>query len=165
MKPVTTIALRRNTAIKSEALVESTTLSMIREEIPEGAMLWSFDPTVPANEELVYCVDGEGTREWTQHVEHGFGLVNWAAKKVLIPNETTGDLTAAIRVTLIDKDRETLCFVSTGIAASLDLLRTFRGDGPYEPPIFVVFRQVKTRRGFATLKMRPAPTVEGGKTK
>lgn len=162
---VTTIAVRRNTAVLAESLVEHPTLNMLREEVANGTMMFSFDPSVPANEPLVFLADGEGTRDVDQHLEHPFNMVNWCVKKVMLPNVDTGVESPAIRVVLIDDEMETLAFASVGIAASLDLIRTLRGDGPYAPPIPVVFKRVQTRRGFSTIKMRPAVTPAVKKTK
>jgi hypothetical protein len=162
MTAKTTIAVRRNTAMQTQSLVEAPCLSLLRQEVPDGSMIWSFDPSDPQNEALVYAVDGQGTREWTQHTSDPFCLTNWACKRVLMESEQTGDLQPALRITLIDDDDETLSFVSVGIAASLDLIRTLRGDGPYSPPIPLVVTQIKTRKGFSTLKLRP---VMGQKNK
>lgn len=155
MTAVTTIAIRRNTAIRTQTLVEVPVLGLIREEVPDGSMIFSFDPNIPANEPLIFLTDGEATRDVDQHLVHPFNLVNWVVKKILIPHLETGELSPAVRVVLIDDENETLSFSSVGVAASLDLIRTLRGDGPYEPPIPVTFSRVKTRRGFNTIKMRP----------
>lgn len=162
---VTTIAVRRNTAIAAQSLVEQPTLNLLREEVPDGTMIFSFDPSDRAHEHLVFAADGEGTREVDQHLDHPFNLVNWVAKKIAIPDDQTGVESPAVRVTLLDNEGDTISFVSVGIAASLDLIRTLRGDGPYEPPIPVTFRRVKTRRGFSTIKMRPVATPAAKKPK
>lgn len=160
---VTTIAIRRNTAVIASSLVDHPTLSLLREETPQGQMVFGFDPSVPANESWIFAADGESTRDVDQHLAHPFNLVTWVAKKIIVPDLDTGIESPAVRLTLIDDEGETLSFASVGIAASLDLIRTLRGDGPYQPPIPVTFKRVKTRRGFSTIKM--SPVMEPKKTK
>lgn len=155
MSAKTTIAIRRNTAMATQSLVEVPCLSLLRPEVAEGQMLWSFDPTDPQNEALVYLVDGQATREWTQHVSEPFQFVAWTAKAVMVESTETGELVRAVRIVLIDNNRDTLAFASTGVAASLDLIRTLRGDGPYDPPIPLVVLPLKTRGGRQTLKLIP----------
>lgn len=158
MTATTKIAVRRNTAVATTSLVGTPCLSLLRDECAEGASIWSFDPSLPVNEPLVWLVDLPGTREWTQHVAEPFGLVQWAVKRIMMTNDETGEELPALRVVLIGAGEETMSFVSTGIAASLDLIRTLRGDGPYEPEIPVIVVPVKTRHGFNTLKLRPVAT-------
>ena len=158
MTTTTTVAIRRNTAVTASSLVDVPVLSLLREEVPDGTLIFGFDPAVPVHEAWIFAADGDGTREVDQHLEHPFGLHTWVAKRVKIPDIDTGDETVGVRITLIDDEGETLTFVSVGIAASLDLIRTLRGDGPYQPVIPVIFKRVKTRRGFNTIKMRPVTT-------
>jgi hypothetical protein len=146
---------RRNTAILTTSLVMLPCMSLLRDEVEIGAKIWSFDPSDPAMEALVYLVDGQGTREWTQHVAEPFCLVNWAVQKITMSHPETGEDRPALRVVLIDDNDETLSFVSVGIAASLDTIRTLKGDGPYSPTIPLVIVPLKTRSGFNTYKLRP----------
>jgi hypothetical protein len=155
MSEKSTAIARRNTAIMTQSLVEVPCMSLLRSEVADGTMIWSFDPSDPALETLVFQVDGSGTREWTQHIAEPFCLVNWAVKRIMMANEETGDEQPALRIILIDDNDETMTFVSVGIAASLDLIRTLRGDGPYSPPIPLIVLPIKTRKGFQTLKLRP----------
>lgn len=130
-------------------------MSLMRTEQVEGATLWSFDPVDARNESAVFAADNPGSREWTQHLTEPFSLVNWIARRIELTDDETGESSPAIRIVLLDDHGDTMTFVSVGIGASLDLIRTLRGDGPYDPPIPVVVLPVKTRRGHQTLKLRP----------
>jgi hypothetical protein len=59
-----------------------------------------------------------------------------------------------VRVVLISPDRETLPFTSQGVVSSLDLVRTLKGDGPYDPPINVSVRPQRTSGGFTLYRLR-----------
>ena len=156
---------RRNTAVVTGSLVESPCLALLRDEVPEGAMIFSFDPTSEENEDKVFDADANGTKDWVQHTEHPFSMVHWVAKRILMPRPDSTDVQPCIRIVLIDSEGETISFVSIGIAASLDLIRTLRGDGPYDPPIPVVFARIKTSSGRQTIKMRPIPVAPPVKPK
>lgn len=147
----------RGTAYMASSLVETPSMSLLRDEIPEGALMFSFDPSDPDNEQMVFKSAKDGTRTWEQHIEHPFKIVNWVVKKIMLPNETTKELNPAVRIVFFDDEGETLVFVSVGVAMDLDLIRTLRGDGPYNPPIPVTVSAVKTRNGFKTLRLTPVP--------
>lgn len=165
MKPTAVSKINRNTAILATSLVENSCRNLTRDEVPVGAAVWGFDPTDPANEPQVFAADDPGTREWTQHTTEPFNLRSWVAKKIELTDPETGTVSTAVRTSIFDNEGESMTFVSVGIIASLDLFRTLRGDGPYEPPIPVVVSQVKTRSGFSTLKLRPVQTGQGNKSK
>lgn len=155
MKSTVIAKANRNTAVATTSLVSIPCLSLLRDEVSEGACIWSFDPSLPENEAKVWAVDLPGSREWIQHVAEPFNLVDWCVKRIVMENEETGDEVPALRVVLMGTDGDTMSFVSVGVAASLDLIRTLRGDGPYDPPIPIVVVPVKTRHGYNTLKLRP----------
>lgn len=64
-----------------------------------------------------------------------------------------GEVIPMPRVVLIGPAGETMQFVSEGAIASLDLIRSLMGDGPWEPPLPLSIVKVKTRRGFKTYRL------------
>lgn len=154
---VTTITVRRNTALTMKGVVEQPVVAMARDDTPEGSWLFGFDPGDMRNEHWVFAADGEATREANQHFAEPFYLVTWAAKRIALQSEETSEASPHARVILIDPNGETLSFVSLGVLASLDLIRSLRGDGPYDPPIPVLVTEAKTRHGFRVYKLRIKP--------
>jgi hypothetical protein len=79
---------------------------------------------------------------------HGVQLVN--------DNEETID---ASRVVIIAEDGKTYSTVAEGARSSLGNLFAIFGLPPYNPPLSIVAREVKTRRGFYTLNIIPVETI------
>lgn len=154
-KPTTQLAVRRNTAVTSAKTLEQPATSFIRDDVAEGSYLFGFDPGIPANEPLVYACEQQATHEASQHLTEPFRLWCWAVKKVAVKDANSGDTIPAVRLVLIDPDGETLAFVSMGAVLSLDMLRQLKGDGPYDPPIPVYVREIKTRQGWRLYKFVP----------
>lgn len=66
-----------------------------------------------------------------------------------------GEITEPVRCVLMDGNGDNRAFVSDGVAKDLaDLIRMF-GLGPYDPPIRVKVRQIKTRKGFRMYTLVP----------
>jgi hypothetical protein len=137
--------------------MENPVSSLLADEVPEGSWIFGFDAMKEENEELVFLCDDDATKEWVQHVERPFWLYTWSARRIMMTNKDTKETLPAVRVVLVDADRETMSFVSVGAVASLDLIRTLRGDGPYDKPIPVIVKQVKTGNGFHTYKLKVLP--------
>lgn len=160
--------VRRNTAVSAVGALTNPVAGLLAPDVAEGSYILSFDPTDVRNESLLFSVDSESECEAEDFIHKPFPIVNWAAKRVNLTDPETGEVTAHIRVTLIDGAGTTLSFVSIGIAASLDLIRTLRGDGPYDPPYCVYVKSLKTRRGFRLYRLFPAAesdSTESGKVK
>lgn len=164
-KQTTEIALKRNTAIALASVVSQPCLTMIGDTIPVGSYLLGFDPSGPDGERLLYSADDNATREANQHFSEPFYFTTWACKKVLIRDSKTGGEVPAVRTVLFDPEFETLAFVSEGALASLDMIRTRKGDGPYDPPIPVVVKEVKTRAGWRIYKIIPVSALRDSSSK
>jgi len=160
---VTAIAKRSNTAIKTAGVLEQPTIGMTNGDVPEGSWLFGFDPGDVRNEHLVFAADGEATREANQHFVEPFMLSTWAVKRITLQSDETSEAQPHARVILIDPNGETLAFVSLGVIGSLDLIRSLRGDGPYDPAIPVIVTEAKTRHGFRVYKLRIAPPAPPAK--
>ena len=102
----------------------------------------------------MFSLDANATREPNQHYTEPFHLVTWGVKRVVLQGENSGESIDHVRTVLIDKDGETLSFVSMGVLGSLDLIRALRGDGPYDPPIPIVVTEATTRNKFRVWKLR-----------
>lgn len=151
--------IRRNTAVALSGVLSQPAMGMMDASVPDGALLFGFDATDPANEMLVFAANDDATREPNQHYQTPFMLYTWAVKHIILAadEKTAGGPHA--RLVLMDKDGETLSFVSQGALSSFDLIRTMRGDGPYDPPLPILVGESKTRHGFRVFKLRIAAPV------
>ena len=66
-----------------------------------------------------------------------------------------GEAIKASRLVIIDKDGKTYSTVADGARSSLGNLFNIFGLPPFNPPLKIVAREVKTRRGFYTLNIVP----------
>lgn len=146
--------IRKVSAVVVSSIVENRLSAMLPDSVPVGQMIFGFDPTDPANEADVLRVDEKGTRDWTQHTTEPFLLRTWAAHKVEKPDEDTGEMKVYVRVVLLDPDGETLTFGSKGVVQSLDMIRTLRGDGPYDPPLKITVVRIALGGERQYLKLR-----------
>jgi len=151
---VTALTVNRNTAVSAAGILQQPAVAMTSESIPEGSYLFGFEPTIPANEHWVFAADAEATKEPNQCYSEPFQLVTWAVKRINITDLEGGPDIVHARLILIDPNDETLSFVSVGALGSLDLIRTLRGDGPYDPPIPIIVQEAKTRGNFRVYKLR-----------
>ncbi|HET6917663.1 MAG TPA: hypothetical protein VFH56_16370 [Acidimicrobiales bacterium] len=94
----------------------------------------------------------------TESVEQTpFPVRYYYAHQVELANQRTGEVEERTRLVLISPELETCSFVSGGILDSLDLLRRFKGDGPYDPPLCVLAARQKTRGGNTMLRLEYVP--------
>lgn len=128
---------------------------LLDSDTPDGYMVANIAPEHEDFEDVLFATEEPSTREWTQHTEKPFPMVYWVAKRVTLTDEANGNPVPVVRITLISPELETVSFASLGILSSLDLIRSVRGDGPYDPAIGLVFKEVKTRRGWKMIRMRP----------
>lgn len=101
------------------------------------AMKATSQPTVPV----------EGARDIP------FPMKWYYCHLVPLVNNATGEVDDRIRVVLISPEGETLACMSAGVIDSLDMIRRFEGDGPYDPPIPVRFTLQKTRSNRTVQRM------------
>jgi len=147
--------IKRDTAVLTVGLVRQPARSLMADDVPVGSYLLNFDPGADGSAELLYVAEESATREALQHVERPFPLCWWLCKKIELPDAETGEARPMIRTVLISPDKETLSFVSVGVVGSLDLLRSLKGDGPYDPAVPVLVRMERTRGGFNMYRLRP----------
>lgn len=83
-------------------------------------------------------------------------LKYWYCHLVTVTTDT-GDEVTQPRVVLITDKHDAYGFVSQGIFDYLRLLVHHMGEGPYDPPLLVAVKQIKTRRGFRYYTLEPAP--------
>lgn len=81
----------------------------------------------------------------------------WYAHPVEITDDHGECLPPAVRVVLIDERNRTISFVSGGILRSLSVLVGVFGDGEWSPPLPLIVRACKTRRGFRVYNLQVAP--------
>lgn len=74
-----------------------------------------------------------------------------------------GELVSCIRTVLIDPDGAKIKFVSDGIANDVGRIAACFGFAPYDPPVVVEVRTVKTGRGRRLLRLQPVRTKQTGK--
>ena len=84
-------------------------------------------------------------------------VVYWYIHEVEVTNERSQRSVKAIRTVLVDDKGNAFTFVSDGIYQSLRTMIYAMGEGPYDPPLYVVVREgeSKGRRRFYYLE--PAP--------
>lgn len=80
---------------------------------------------------------------------------------VPLVNQLTGEIEDRVRIVLISPEGETCSCCSTGVLDSLDMIRRYAGEGPYDPPLPVRFVESRTRQGRKILRLEvdfDAPT-------
>jgi hypothetical protein len=149
----------RDGAICTVEMVPNPIARLFDPELPAGSRTMNFDPATQDGESLLELTEDPTTREPTQHVSHPFRVVWWLAKAVDLPSPETGEIKRAIRLTLISEEFDTLAFTSIGATQSWDLIRLGRGDGPYDPPMAIWVRAVKTSHGRTMYQLRRSPPL------
>ena len=86
-----------------------------------------------------------------------FPVKYYYAHQVELTNQRTGEVEERTRLVLISPELETCSFVSGGVLDSLDLLRRFKGDGPYDPALRVMAARQKTRGGNVMIRLEYVP--------
>lgn len=74
-----------------------------------------------------------------------------------------GEVVDAVRCVLMDGDGNKVKCVSDGVANDLGRMAAVFGFVPWEPPILVDIKVVKTNRGFRLLRLQPIRTKPAGK--
>ena len=128
-----------------------------REKGREGlrlAMLASSQPTMPID----------------QATGKPFPMKWYYCHAVPLVNQQTGEVDDRVRIVLISPDGQTVSCCSTGVLDSLDMIRRYEGDGPYDPPIMVKFAEQRTRQNRKILRLEVCygdeqnpPTADGAR--
>lgn len=155
-----TMIVRKETAVSLAAVVKAPAVSLLDDGVRDNSYLLGFDPSQPDGESMLFAMESDPTDNWDDYTQTAFPVRTWGCKRVPLYDELQKCEMPVIRTVLIAPDGRTLAFVSDGITTSLDLIRALRGDGPYDPPLNIVIRKVKTRRGYTLLKMQPLSVVE-----
>lgn len=101
------------------------------------AMRCTSQPTVPGEE----CV------------RVPFSVKYYYAHAVELTDQRTGEVQSKVRLVFVNPEGETTSFASDGVLDSLDMIRRFLGDGPYDPPLKIKAVKVATRRGNTVTKL------------
>lgn len=124
------------------------------DDVPIGSMSFNFDPTDQALGYLIDKIGDPATREDNQHTTEPFMVVYWGMHKVMLAAKGDIPERPAVRMVLVDKDGETIEFVSKGVLTSMDAIRLRYGDGPYDPPLPVYVEIVKLPNKWEMTKLR-----------
>jgi hypothetical protein len=87
------------------------------------------------------------------HIGAVLEVENILLHDVVIEGESGEDI-PAVRAVLIDSKGQGYAAVSNGVISSLQTLMALCGPGPWTPPLKVVPREVKTRKGYRTLRLK-----------
>lgn len=130
---------------------------LLNEQVPVGTCVMNFSPSDQGIGDVLFALEERASREPLQHVAEPFRVRWWSAKKIELADDQTGEVVSHVRLALASPDGDTLSFVSVGAVVSWDLIRAVHGDGPYDPALPVLVKPEKTRGGFTTYRLRPAP--------
>lgn len=116
----------------------------------------NIDLTGDAGLALVMKCQSQPTVPTDSMLNVPFPCKYYYAHPVEMNDQRTGEVLDRVRLVLVSPEGETCSFVSQGVIDSLDIVRRFKGDGPYNPPVrFKVSRQA-TRRGNTVLRLEVA---------
>lgn len=82
-----------------------------------------------------------------------FPVRYYYAHGIELTDQRTGEVQSRVRIVFVSPEGETTSFASDGVLDSLDMIRRFIGDGPYDPPVRVRAVKVATRRGNTVTKL------------
>lgn len=129
--------------------------NLSREGVPDEYRLCSFGPEDPDFEDLLFGSEEEATKTPEQFMDHPFEVRHWAAKPITLKSDDTGEMFRAVRLVLINPDGDTISFASQGALRSWDLVRTVRGEGPFDPPLKIAVSKVSLGGKKFTWRLRP----------
>jgi len=89
-----------------------------------------------------------------------FPVKYYYAHATEMTDQRTGEVTERVRLVLVSPEGETTSFVSFGVIHSLDTIRRYLGDGPYDPPLKVKVVRDKTRSGGEVAKLEMVEDAE-----
>ncbi len=130
--------------------------SLFEDNVPAGFECANFNRETPGFARLIFSCDEPATNDKADHLSEPFDVVYWHAKRIDLPNDKTGDLEPAVRLTLIGPEGETLSLVSSGAIDSMDRVRQIFGDGPYNPPLPLLVAPIQTKTKRTLVRLRPA---------
>jgi len=94
-----------------------------------------------------------------RYMDQPFGVVYWHASHYEYVDQQTGEISERVRLVFVDAAGETYSTSSVGVIGSLDRIRRYMGDGPYDPPLTVMCVAQRTRSDRTILQLR---LVDGG---
>lgn len=80
-------------------------------------------------------------------------IVDIVAHPIELLDEQSGEMVKALRIVLIDKEGVGYESVSLGVASSVQKIFAVVGKPSYNPPLKVMGKEQKTRKGFKTLTL------------
>ena len=94
-----------------------------------------------------------------KYMDQPFDVVYWHASYYEYLDQQTGELSDRVRLVFVDAAGATYSTSSVGVIGSLDRIRRYMGDGPYDPPLTVMCIAQRTRSDRTILQLR---MVDGG---
>lgn len=144
------------TALSTLKMIGVPVTNLSREGVPDEYRLCSFGPENDDFEDLLFSTEEDATKTPEQFLDVPFPVKHWSAKPITLKSEDTGIDFRAVRLVLISPDSDTISFASIGALKSWDLVRTVRGDGPYDPPLRIAVSKVNLGGKKFTWRLRPA---------
>lgn len=128
---------------------------LAKDGVADEYRLCSFGPGDDDFEDLLFGSEEEATKTPEQFLDVPFPVKHWSAKPITLKSDDTGEMFRAVRLVLISPDGDTVSFASQGALKSWDLVRTVRGDGPYDPPLKIAMSKVNLGGKKFTWRLRP----------
>ena len=116
---------------------------------PENALYSSIvDDGTSQTKIKIFNAINSPDRQVSDHIGDILEIVDVIAHPVELVNETTGEISQAIRTILIDKDGVSYVAVSQGVASAIGKIFQLIGKPPWtQNPLKMKIKQVKTRNG------------------
>lgn len=133
-------------------------MGLYDDSVEEGSFVASFDHENPDNQMYLFKGNQPGTLQAKNLLGEVLDIVAWVAIKMRLPDEEAvkGDL--VVKSTLILASGDTVSTMSTGIARSLDLIRTFVPDTIYKPPLRMTLKGADVGQAGDMLILQPVET-------
>ena len=124
-------------------------------EPTHGAVSHNFNGSQDEQWAMAAKCAGSDCENASEHINQVLCIKYWYHHRVEITDQDTGEIRECDRVVLISADGEFISFVSAGVMAGLQLIRQFKGDGPYDPAVRVKLKQNLTRSGHTINDLEP----------
>lgn len=154
------LIVQPTTAIRLSEMVAAPIASLLDDGVRDNSLLLGFDAKSPEGEAWLFAMEDDASEEPGDYRDKPFPMISWGAKRVPLYDDQSRDYLPVVRVVLIGDGGRTLAFTSDGVVASLDMIRALKGDGPFQPPLNVIVREVTTRRGYRLYKLQPHGLLE-----
>lgn len=145
-----------DTATMVSAAIATPIASLLQDGVQDGALLCGFQADSPAGQAAIFAAESGDSMTADEIGNDEIMVISWLAKRIQMADQLTGQPVPNVRVVLFTASGDSVSFVSLGVVLSLDLIRSFAGDGPYDPPIGVRVVTTRTRQGRRLLRLVPS---------